>query len=243
VKPYPQELREEALQLHALGLRPIQIARALGVSSNTILRWTDPEYYERNRLKALAYKRSIRGVCEICGGVTRCCRKTGGRALPSRICINCAREQTKARRYWTRKKVIEAIQEWERRRGHPPLSTEWISNVHDPDGYVFPARSNVYQSSSKRNSPFLKWADAIEAAGYPRPWVGHKSHGLPAAAKQRKQPPKPRNAQERRERAIAALRSALAKENNDGNRNREGNDHDRAGHRTSAQPGPRTKRA
>jgi len=89
----------------------------------------------------------------------------------SRLCLSCDRARVQAERIWTRETVIAAIQRFAKEHGRPPTSTEWITA--DPEN-GYPPRSAVYVSYHRSVSPFAKWADAIEAAGFPRPLKGRK---------------------------------------------------------------------
>jgi HNH endonuclease len=142
-----------------------QVAKELGISQRQVYNIVSPGYEVRSRASASAWKKRQRGKCEICGAKTSYSGRDGHRT--SRWCRDCAAEQN---RKWTRGQIVEAIQEWAKRRGKPPVATEWRRTIVDPDGYVFPTSSMLYQS---RLEPlFPSWAAAIEAAGFPRPPVG-----------------------------------------------------------------------
>jgi len=64
------------------------------------------------------------------------------------------------RRAWEKAEIIDAIQRWRREYGEPPTSTEWARHI---EGY--PTTSTV-------KARFGSWANAIEAAGFPRPTRG-----------------------------------------------------------------------
>lgn len=142
------------------------IARRVGVSKNTVRRLADPVYAERQRMLSREAKRRRTGTCEVCGGVTR----YNGRDGPvSRICNSCSAQQQHNARVWTRERCIAGIQEYARRYGHPPVSTDWLTTTRrertEPDGYEYP-HVNVVQRECG------SWANAIELAGFPRPKVG-----------------------------------------------------------------------
>jgi len=150
---YPQELVDEARSWRALGLGHKRIAALMGIPYSTVFRWLNPEYAERSRAVAREWKRSQKGVCEKCGGVTR--YSGHGRSVSTR-CVPCTQEDSK---YWTRARIIAAMQEWAREHGHRPSAVDWRASG---DGH--PASSTVVMSGE-----FASWADAVEAAGFPRP--------------------------------------------------------------------------
>jgi hypothetical protein len=160
-------LQARARELRAEGVGPAAIARQLGVSDTTVHRWTNEAYAERNRVAARERKRQARGVCSVCGGETR--YHGHGRRV-SDVCAGCSRAQQHTERKWTPEAVIDAIRRFTAANGRPPKAAEWI-NADPVNGY--PARSAVYRSKSWPGAPFASWADAIEAAGFPRPRVGY----------------------------------------------------------------------
>jgi hypothetical protein len=97
-----------------------------------------------------------------------------------RLCAACAAQEQIEERKWTQETVIEAIQLFARENGRPPLSSEWLVR----QDRRFPPTSAIYRYKPKgrggkrnrsgRHNPFASWADAIEAAGFPRPKIGHK---------------------------------------------------------------------
>lgn len=71
-----------------------------------------------------------------------------------------AAQQRRRRQPWTREQVIDAIRRWAAEHGAPPISKDWQHWSPDrPTHDVARARCG-------------SWADAIEAAGYPRPAPG-----------------------------------------------------------------------
>lgn len=156
---HPEQHKQQARELHAQGHSIRSIAAALGVPDNTARRWLSNEFRVKQNAKARAYKERHRGRCNSCGQPTW---------MGSTRCKTCAHEQLHAQRQWTKEKIIQAIQAWANQHGRPPLASDWAraqTGTH-------PAASTVHQGT--RRGYFDKWADAIEAAGYPRPNVGHK---------------------------------------------------------------------
>lgn len=156
------ERHARAAELHAAGWGPKKIGLELGVSRNTVARWIDPVRAERDREHARKSKRRVSGTCRTCGKLTGYNGRPGKRV--SDECIECLRARQHDERYWTEGRIVEAIAEWARRRGHAPTSTGWRSSVTDPDGYRFPASSTVVL--------VMGWATAVAAAGLPRPQAG-----------------------------------------------------------------------
>lgn len=141
----------------------LAIARALGVSGSFVSALVNDPTGDGERER----KRRYQGVCIDCGGPTQGGDGRGPKA--SRRCASCARKFQIDQRYWTRERVIDAIQRFARENGRPPYATDWS---HAP-GAGYPFASQVYRGSrSQKNSPFASWADAIEAAGFPRPLTG-----------------------------------------------------------------------
>jgi predicted transcriptional regulator len=161
---------ERASQVQFLrkqGLLYREIAELVGISPSYVSALLD----DPDATKEHARRESYRGVCEVCGGPT-----TGseGRQKAPKLCKDCANKRQRATKYWTRERIIEAIQLFASEHdGRPPTATEWLRGPRDPR---FPRTSSIYRSNTKsgRNKPFASWADAIEAAGFLRPKVGHK---------------------------------------------------------------------
>jgi hypothetical protein len=161
--PKRTELAAEAARLYNLGLTQKQVARRMGISrSYAGVLLTDPDGTQQ-RVRRATYQ----GACERCGGVT----KSNGTSTPSRHCRDCAREIATENKRWTRETVIAAIQRFALEHGRPPISTDWLkSRAAGRDEWAPPA-SVVFGPTRQ---PFRSWADAIEAAGFPRPRVGQK---------------------------------------------------------------------
>lgn len=163
-----RELADRAQALAAEGYLQREIAVILGVSRSyaSELASTDP-LGDRARDR----KDSYSGVCEDCGAPTT--GSYGPNQTPS-ACDACSHARQKADKRWTREAVIEAIQRFASQHGRPPRAQEWIRS-DQANGY--PPRSAVYKSRHHSTAPFAKWGDAIEAAGFLRPRVGHYDRG------------------------------------------------------------------
>jgi hypothetical protein len=81
---------------------------------------------------------------------------------PPRFCSTCIHFE---QRRWHPEVIIEAIRRFAAEHGRPPLSSECLPPIREWDGY--PSAQTV-------QAAFGTWAAAIEAAGFPRPYVGHK---------------------------------------------------------------------
>ncbi len=152
------------------GLNATQIAYRLGMSRSYISAvLEDPE-----GIKDKARKDSYRKPCPHCGRLMSGQDGPNSRKAPS-MCLNCARERDMADKHWTAEAIIDAIQTFAREKGRPPVASEWLHGTRDPR---FPRPSSIYRSAhhSARTNPFASWADAIEAAGFPRPKRGHKTY-------------------------------------------------------------------
>lgn len=86
--PRNEEKVERARQMrHAFVSIPV-IAQRLGVSKNTVYRWLDEEWAERDRVASRLAKARRTGTCQACGGPTRYNgHSTNG---PSRLCWACS---------------------------------------------------------------------------------------------------------------------------------------------------------
>lgn len=135
-----------------------QIAEDLGVSRSAVRAVLyDPDGSDLRK----RHDRQ-RGVCKKCGAPTAWANATG--VAPTQ-CADCFTQP----KVWTADAVIDAIRRFAAEHGRPPTADEWIN----ADGVRnFPARSSVYRSRANSSNPFASWADAIEAAGFPRPRVG-----------------------------------------------------------------------
>lgn len=150
-----------------------QIAERLGISRS----YASSLYADPDGSAVRLRKETYRGACVECGAPTD---GSNGRGRAPERCERCARARAQAERKWTQETISDAIRRFARVNGRPPLADEWI-NADPVNGY--PPRSAVYASTSGGNQPFPSWADAIEAAGFPRPVVGRyarRPRGVPA---------------------------------------------------------------
>lgn len=154
--PRPRaQLLAEIAELEADGLTTSrEIGARLGLSPQTIRNArSDPDDSKR-----LRRRERYQGQCVDCGVTTY----SDGTSRPSPRCGPCSVE---ANRIWDHGSIIETIQEFARIHGRPPLSTEWLRRgVVEPQIYVFTVQK-----------VFGSWANAIEAAGFPRPVMGNKT--------------------------------------------------------------------
>lgn len=117
--------------------------------------------------KQRARRERYTGVCVDCGGPTD---GSNGPRKTSKRCEACYRISQRAAKIWTAEAVVDAIRRYAAIHGRPPTSTDWL-HADPVNGY--PARTSCYRSQWTASSPFATWADAIEAAGFPRPLTGH----------------------------------------------------------------------
>ncbi len=152
---------KRARELHARGYTTRQIADRIDTTFTTARRYFDPEYDKKMSANERERKKRYRGTCEVCGRSTSHSGKNG---LPSQRCRSCA---AKERKIWTQERVIAAIQKWAEEHGRPPSSVDWNNSLAKvPRGPEYPSATAV---CGKDHGVFPKWADAIEAAGFPRP--------------------------------------------------------------------------
>lgn len=155
-------LARRVATMRAGGMFHRDVAETLGISRSYAAELaSDPD-----GSRARARKDSYRGACIDCGRPTSGSNGTTG--APER-CAACRKAYERSLKFWTRERVIDAIQRFAAEHGRPPKATEW-NIAHSDDDY--PASSSVYVTPTNPTSPFASWADAIEAAGFPRPAVG-----------------------------------------------------------------------
>jgi hypothetical protein len=165
------ERAEAVHRLLSQGYNGIEISRMLSLSRSYTYSLIHDPTGEQDRARKDAYA----GVCEDCGNPTN---GSDGPGKAPKLCNHCAPKREK---YWTRERVIEAIQLWARLHdGKPPVATDWLvgAAMRDVGGHRFPPASSCYRGSGLESAPFEYWADAIEAAGFPRPRIGHYERTL-----------------------------------------------------------------
>lgn len=155
------EKAELARSLRDQGLTHKEIGSRMGISRSYAAELVD----DPSGIKVRARKDSYRGTCRFCGA------KTTGCNGPDLAPTHCIRPEcvSRAQRVWTRERIIAEIQRYASEYGRPPLADDWLLAR---DGY--PPKSAVYASSNRQLAPFASWADAIEAAGFPRPLPGKR---------------------------------------------------------------------
>lgn len=140
-----------------------EIAYRLGLSRSYVAGIiADPTGHD-DRVRKDGYRRPCANGC---GALLTGSDGPDGKDNSTGYCKDCVGPM---RKHWTAEVVVECIREWARRRGRAPGAQEWIAKHIDPDGYVFPPRTSVYVAAHDSSSPFETWADAIQAAGFPRP--------------------------------------------------------------------------
>lgn len=144
-------------ELRAQGVRLREIAALFGISHQRASQVLNDPDGRKVRERKLLYGHD----CEGCGKRTN---GSNGRGKAARLCSDCAKRRSKV---WTREAVLEAIWTFASIHGRPPFAHEW-QVAHSP---AYPAAVSVY---GRATSPFKKWSDAIEAAGFPRPRPGRR---------------------------------------------------------------------
>lgn len=148
------------------GEKVATIARTYGVGHSFVSSvLNDPDgSKERER------KNKYRRPCPECGKPMDGSNGNGPHA--SRYCSDCIGAAMKV---WTAEAVIEAIQGWAAEYGRPPTATDWFHAGVTPGGVRYPAATSTFSGANgntNSSAPFVYWADAIEAAGFPRPRIG-----------------------------------------------------------------------
>lgn len=168
---HPPDLRLQAKKLRKQGMLVADIAAEIGVPKPTVIRWTNPRLEKRERAKARHRKFSKGRQCPRC--------KSRPVSNNAKLCRPCRLEIQTTSRYWTRERVIEAIQLWYLEKGHPPVYAQW-----ERSGPGHPAISSILDGP---NPPFKKWSEAIQAAGFtPRVRRPEKKRPLTLEEKQRR---------------------------------------------------------
>ena len=165
-----KQLAAEVREMREHGAKFAEIARALGISHS----YASELYHDPTGEKGRLRKQGYAGRCAFCGNPTT---GANGRANAPRLCIKCSARISQQARVWNRENVIKAIQAWAEDHGRPPLAMDWIRTGVTSSGVPHPGFSSVYRYKHSSSAPFASWADAVEAAGFPRPRVGHKTKG------------------------------------------------------------------
>lgn len=116
-----------------------------------------------------ARKRRYGGTCEGCGRRTD---GSNGSGRAPKMCATCTAQKQHDERYWTAERVLDAIKRFAAANGRPPSASEWLSRP----GKGFPVAGTVQRECGS-------WANAIEAAGFPRPKVGCYNRTLESKAR------------------------------------------------------------
>ncbi len=152
------EKHAEVMRLRRSGMSNPEIAVELGLSASALKGIINDPDGSKQKARRTRYQ----GVCEDCGAATD---GSNGRAAAPRWCRNCVSAHVTV---WTREKIIEAIQAWAEKHGRPPRAHPDWARADE----THPSSSTIVQQSSHPGAAFRSWADAIEAAGFPRPHVG-----------------------------------------------------------------------
>jgi hypothetical protein len=116
---------------------------------------------------------SYGGTCQRCGN-----RTSGGdgAAKAPALCASCSEDRNREERtIWSKERIVEEIHRWTSLAGRPPKATEWqragtaaqkrlLVDIHRATG-PWPTVTVVQRK-------FGSWANAIEAADFPRPTRG-----------------------------------------------------------------------
>lgn len=160
------ERAKMAQALRDKGYTTEEIARKLGIArSYTSALFSDPDG-SKERLRKEKYK----GTCVDCGGVT----SYGHGKDPSQRCLACEKKRLRENRRWTRARIIADIRRWNEIHGRPPTATDWLY-------YTSPTRGGPreWPHVQVTQQEFGSWANAVVAAGFPRPTIGKYDRTTP----------------------------------------------------------------
>ncbi len=157
------ERAEAVLRLRSRGLTQVRISDELRLSRSYVSAIVADPTGEKERRRRERYRRP----CPKCGTLMTGCNGHGSSA--PKLCATCA--AANAPKEWTREKIIAAIQRWANEHGRPPTSTDWRRVSSDS---YWPNAGTVVQT--------LGWANAVEAAGFPRPHTGLRPERVIACA-------------------------------------------------------------
>jgi hypothetical protein len=162
VKVTRAERVEQITALRAEGLTAREIGEILGITKSAVRNIICDPDGSKQRERRKRYQ----GVCINCGAPTD---GANGYAKAPERCQACWSLYQSTLKVWTRETVLDAILRFAAKFGRPPTATEWL-HVDRENNY--PSCQSVYRSDSRSTSPFASWAEAIEAAGFPRPRQG-----------------------------------------------------------------------
>lgn len=173
----------KAHRLHDQGKSYCQIAKACGFKYDTVRRWLDSEYRERQQESDRQRKAEYGGTCLNCGSPTS---GSDGRANAPKHCRECAPE---ANRKWNRDLVVSAIRRFNERYGRPPCANDFspanARRAGHPERAERFARDGDYPVVGTVMDLFGSWNEGISAAGfrplkpghYPRSDAGDRRRG------------------------------------------------------------------
>lgn len=133
-----------------------------------------PNQHHKRRFCKDWCRRSKRygGACRDCGIPTSGSNGPGKAADRCVACTSAHAAETDSRKYWTRERVIEAIQYWKELYGEPPASADWNS-WHARHKLDDEERAARFERGSWRwpghnivIRRFGSWNKAIRAAGF-----------------------------------------------------------------------------
>lgn len=142
-----------AAQLRARGMPYRKIAERLAISTSYASNLVNDPDGELARARKRNYGRN----CEICGARTN---GSDGMFKAPRICGRCWNQKRHEERHWSPERILAAIRAWAAEHGRPPGAREWRHTRP-----TAPTTNTVVRE-------FGSWANAIEAAGFPRPRSG-----------------------------------------------------------------------
>lgn len=161
----------KAHRLHDQGKSYCQIANACGTKYDTVRRWLDSEYRERQREKDRQRKAAYGRPCASCGVPTD---GSNGRDNAPRYCKSCVGA---ANAIWTRDAIVAAIRRFNARYGRPPSAIDFNPPNARSRGRADRAerfeRDGDYPYSLTVQRVFGSWSAGLRAAGFRPKRVGY----------------------------------------------------------------------
>lgn len=146
-----QKSVDEIKLLRSHGLSNAEIAEKMGIKINSIYKYLwDPDGKKTQEARSLMMR-----PCPVC--------ETTLIQKHAKQCLSCYRAKVQTNLRWSPETTAEAIQRFHQEFGHVPTSR---------DMFDISVRRRDYPSQKHAIKHHGSWANAVEAAGFPRPRHG-----------------------------------------------------------------------